>query len=115
MSECGQSFNVSVSEIQKTRFIRKENLMNKLFRFFMLAAFCSLFGVACARQGLHGTAIQPFSGPPMLEPGDQIGSMVITTGAEDAAPLWAFCLPTVNSDHLLMVDCGDDRKSVVYG
>ena len=43
----------------------------------------------------------------MLESGDQIDSMVITTGVEDAAPLWAFCLPTVKSDHLITVDCAE--------
>jgi hypothetical protein len=41
----------------------------------------------------------------MLEPGNKINDMIITTGAEVAFPLWALCLPTVENKNLITVDC----------
>jgi hypothetical protein len=80
--------------------MRKENLMNKLFRIFMLAVFCPLFSVACGQQELDWSA-----DPYMLEPGDQIDGMVITTGADDAPPLWTFCSPAQHVGNLTTSDC----------
>ena len=41
----------------------------------------------------------------MLEPGDQIGSMVVTTGANDAPPLWAFCSKSLEGQGSYILDC----------
>jgi hypothetical protein len=41
----------------------------------------------------------------MLKPGDKIDTMILTRGAEQVVPLWAFCLPAVKSDHLITADC----------
>jgi hypothetical protein len=41
----------------------------------------------------------------MLEPGDQIGSMVVTTGANDAPPLWAFCSKSLEGKGSYILDC----------
>jgi hypothetical protein len=43
----------------------------------------------------------------MLKPGEQIEDMVITTGVEEAMPLWPFCLPTIKDDHSIIVDCSE--------
>jgi hypothetical protein len=107
MPECGQTFDVSVSETQKTTLTRKDNLMNKFFAVLILAVLISPFLFACNGDGFQRQSFQQSTLYAMLEPADKIDNMVITTGAEDATPLWAFCLPTVKSDHLIMVDCGE--------
>jgi hypothetical protein len=40
-----------------------------------------------------------------LNPGDEINGMVITTGGEQASPLWAFCSPPREDDGAITVDC----------
>lgn len=42
---------------------------------------------------------------PVLEPGSEIDNMVITTGVEDAVPLWAYCHCTSESDKQITVAC----------
>jgi hypothetical protein len=96
---------VNVLETQRTTLIRKENLMNKLFRIFLFAAFAPLIGVACGQQGLHQPAAQLLSVSPTLEPGDQIDGMIVTTGAVDAAPLWAYCSPLQENTHIRTFQC----------
>ena len=80
--------------------------MNNLLKVFSLAVV-SLFIFACGIPGRPRSAAQLSSVPPMIEPGDKIDNMVVTTGAEDATPLWAFCQPTMNNDHLIMLACGE--------
>ena len=41
----------------------------------------------------------------MLKPGDEIDGMVLTTGVAEAAPLWAFCSPTLENDSVTRVEC----------
>lgn len=79
--------------------------MNKLLKLCLLAVFPLL--VFAYGQGGRAWSAMPSSVAPVLEPGDKIDSMVITTGAKDAAPLWMFCLPTVKNDHLITADCGE--------
>ena len=78
--------------------------MNKLLKVLLLAVL-PLFVLACGIQGLPGSAAQLSSIPPMIEPGDKIASMVITTGAEDAPPLWAFCSPAQHLANTTTSDC----------
>lgn len=80
--------------------------MSKLLR-ILLAVIFPLLAFACGQGGLHWSAAPLLSVPRMLEPGDKIDTMVITTGAGDAAPLWAFCRPRVKNEHLITVDCGE--------
>jgi hypothetical protein len=47
---------------------------------------------------------QPFSAA-MFRPGDTIAGMSLTTGAADAAPLWAFCSPVQHSGNSTISDC----------
>ena len=41
----------------------------------------------------------------MLKPGDEIGGMVITTGANKVLPLWAFCSAALENNHSISTDC----------
>lgn len=47
----------------------------------------------------------------MLKPGDEIGSMVITTGVAQAPPLWAFCAPASENEGIKSMDCQVPRLS----
>jgi len=79
--------------------------MKKLSKFLVLAIAVSSFLVAFSQRGIES----PFSGRfltyPMLQPGEKIDDMVITSGIEDAYPLSAFCSPTKENDHSIRVDC----------
>ena len=74
--------------------------MNNLSRLFLLAVFCTCLGSACGREGLPGARV-----PPMLEPGDQIDGMTLTTGAEDAPPLWAYCSASEENTQIRTFGC----------
>jgi hypothetical protein len=41
----------------------------------------------------------------MFQPGDMVGGMVLTTGASDAPPLWAFCSPVQYVGNITTTDC----------
>src|ERR1044072_1639154 len=99
MAGCQNSSNI---QSRGFRSNQKEKLMNKLFRFIVIAAFIPPFLFSCSRQGIQWQPV----GYPMLTPGEKLGQMVITTGVNHAFPLWSFCLPTVENDHLIVVDCG---------
>ena len=43
----------------------------------------------------------------VLEPDTKVDEMVITTGAEDAIPLWAICNRTMETEHHIKVICLD--------
>ena len=47
---------------------------------------------------------QPLSAS-LFKPGDTIDGMSLTTGAQDAAPLWAFCSPAQYSNNATIVSC----------
>jgi hypothetical protein len=54
------------------------------------------------------TACQAAGQPPsaaVLKPGDTIDGMVLTTGAQDAPPLWAFCSPGQHNGNTTTSDC----------
>ena len=54
------------------------------------------------------TAFQLAGQPPstaILKPGDTIDDMSLTTGAQDAAPLWAFCSPAQHHGNTATSDC----------
>lgn len=55
---------------------------------------------ACLDQ--NSTQLPPNA---LLKPGDQIDGMIITTGAADAPPLWAFCSPAQENQHVTKTDC----------
>lgn len=79
--------------------------MNRLFNITFLLILGALFATACGGQVSRVQSVRPAATYPMLKPGDRIDEMNITTGADEAVPLWAFCLPTVESDHRIMVNC----------
>jgi len=90
--------------------------MNKLSGFLIIATAASSLLFAFNRRG----AEKFFSGMerthPMLEPGDKIDDMVITTGAKDAFPLWSICGPKKVDDHSIKADCGElSHDNLVIG
>jgi hypothetical protein len=88
-------------------FIRKENLMNKLLKIFILVTALLPLLLACGKTGARSQLFEQSITYPMLQPGGKIEEMVITTGVEDAIPLWSFCLPTIENNHRITVDCGE--------
>ena len=79
--------------------------MKKLFRFFMLAALIPPFLFACGADGLHWQSLKQSATHARIEPGDTIDSMVVTTGADDAPPLWAFCSNSPEGKGSYILDC----------
>src|ERR1044072_5592637 len=79
--------------------------MNKLFNFMIIAAFIPPFLFGCSSQAIQWQPVSQSLTPQMIEPGEKIEDMVITTGVEDAVPLWSFCLPTVINEHEIAVNC----------
>lgn len=41
----------------------------------------------------------------MFQPGDMVGGMSLTTGTQDAAPLWAFCSRAHHAGNTTTADC----------
>jgi hypothetical protein len=41
----------------------------------------------------------------MIQPGDKINGMNLTTGAKDAPPLWAFCSPIQQAENVIITNC----------
>jgi len=79
--------------------------MNKLLKFLMVATFIPPFLFTCTQQGIEWHSVGKSFTYPMLEPGEKIEDMVITTGVEDAFPLWGICSATRENDHSIRVDC----------
>lgn len=65
--------------------------MNKLFRLFILTALIPSFLFACGGNGIPSQSVEQSTTDAMIEPGDLIGNIVVSTGADEAPPLWAFC------------------------
>jgi hypothetical protein len=81
--------------------------MNKLLKFLMIATFIPPFLFACTQQGIEFHTVGKSFMYPMLQPGEKIADMAITTGVEDAFPLSAICSATKENDHSIRVDCGE--------
>jgi len=81
--------------------------MNKLSKFLVVAIAVSAFLVAFSQREIVRNLSGRFLRYPMLQPGEKINDMVITTGVEDAYPLSAFCSATKENDHSIRVDCGE--------
>lgn len=76
-----------------------------LYQVFRIKVFVPLTVVVAwlaACLGQNSTQLPP---DPVLEPGDQIDGMVLTTGAADAPPLWAFCSPVQENQHVTKTHC----------
>lgn len=79
--------------------------MNKLFRFFMLAVFIPPSLFACGEDGIQWQSFKQSTTYALIEPGDTIDNMVVTTGADDAPPLWAFCSKSLEGKGSYILDC----------
>jgi len=94
--------------------------MNKFLSILVIAMIIPPTLFSCTQQGIElNTWGNPFFYPiewgsfgtsftyPMLQPGDKIVDMAITTGVENAFPLWSICGPKKVNDHAIMADCGE--------
>jgi hypothetical protein len=60
------------------------------------------FGLVLVLTACQGAGQGPKA---MFRPGDTIDGMSLTTGAKDAAPLWAFCSPAQYVGNTTIADC----------
>ena len=81
--------------------------MNKFSRFLVFAIAVSSFLFAYSQRGIGSYFSERFLSFPMLQPGETIEDMVLTTGVEHAYPLSAFCSATKENDHSIRVDCDE--------
>lgn len=85
--------------------IRKDNLMNTLFRLFVLTVLIPSFFFVWSEGRAQPQSFEPSTADGMIEPGDQIGTMVVTTGVEHAPPLGAFCSSSREGAGSYILDC----------
>lgn len=76
----------------------EEAYMNKIH--FSQLVLCGLLVLTTACQA----AGQSFNAT-MFRPGDTLGGMTLTTGAQDAAPVWAFCSAAQHVGNTTTSDC----------
>ncbi len=81
--------------------------MNKLSRLLVLAIAASSFLFAFSQRAIGSYNPGRYLTDPLLEPGEKIDDMVITTGIENAFPLWRLCSPKKVNDHSISADCGE--------
>ena len=81
--------------------------MNKLSRLLVFAIAASTFLFANSQRGIGSYFYERDLSFPVLEPGEKIDDMVITTGIENAFPLWRLCSPKKANDHSISADCGE--------
>ncbi len=72
--------------------------MNKIRFYQMLCLGLTLLLMAC-QLPVQSQKIA------MFKPGDTIAGMSLTTGAQEAAPLWAFCSPVQYAGNTTTADC----------
>ena len=85
--------------------VRKDSLMNKLFSLFLLTVLIPSFLFVWGEGGIQSHAFGQSITDAMIEPGDSIGSMVVTTGVEHAPPLGAFCSSSPEGEGSYILDC----------
>lgn len=81
--------------------------MNKFLSILVIALIIPPPLFSCTQRGIEWNTFGTSFTYPMLQPGDKISDMVITTGIEDAFPLWAVCSPKKVNDHSIIADCGE--------
>jgi len=79
----------------------KTNRIVKVSWQMIALLIAAIVGLA-ACLGQEATQFHPNS---ILRPGDQIDGMILTTGAADVPPLWFFCSPTQENQHVTKTDC----------
>ena len=79
--------------------------MNKLFRFFVLLVLIPLFLFAYGADRLQWPLLAQSPTDRMIGPGDKIDNMILTTGADEAPPLWAFCSRSAEGEGRHILDC----------
>lgn len=81
--------------------------MNKFLSILVIALIVPPTLFSCTQQGIQlNTWGNPFIYT-VLQPGDEIVDMAVTTGIESAFPLWAVCAPKKINDHAIKAECGE--------
>ena len=81
--------------------------MNTHYKVWILVAICLLSLLGCSSAGTGSRAERLPVAKVMLKPGDKIGDMVVTSGVKRAFPLWSYCLPIVENEHRIIVNCSE--------
>lgn len=81
--------------------------MKKLSRILIVALAISAFLLACSPRGTIADLPGRQRSNPMLQPGDMIGDMLVTTGVEQALPLWNICSSTAQTEYAIHMNCGE--------
>jgi hypothetical protein len=81
--------------------------MNKFPSILVVAMIIPPFLFSCTQKGIEWNTVGKSFTYPMLQPGEKIDDMVVTTGVHDAFPLWAVCAPKKVNDHSIRADCGE--------
>ena len=90
--------------------------MNMLSRIFVLAIATSSLLFPFSQLGIGSHLSKRDLAYPRLKPGEKIGEMIITTGAEDAFPLWSICGPIRVTGNSIKADCGElSHEKLVIG
>jgi hypothetical protein len=79
--------------------------MINISRFLVIVTVLSASLFAFTQREIERRFSGTFLTGSMLQPGETVDDMVITTGAEDAYPLWSLCSSTKENDHSIRVDC----------
>ncbi|MDQ2690527.1 MAG: hypothetical protein M3Y68_00685 [Chloroflexota bacterium] len=79
--------------------------MNKLFSLFALTVLIPSFLFVWSEGGIKSGSIEQSTTDAMVQPGDLIGTMVVSTGAENAVPLWEFCSPPQHTANSTISEC----------
>lgn len=79
--------------------------MSKLFKSLITSGVLAFVIMACGKPMIQTQSLGQSIAYPRLEPGDTIGSMIVTTGVDEAVPLWPFCMPTAVNGRLITVEC----------
>ena len=81
--------------------------MNKFLNILVTAMIIPPFLFSCTQKGLEWNTFGKSFMYPMIKPGEKIDDMVVTTGVQDAFPLWAVCAPEKVNDRSIRADCGE--------
>lgn len=73
----------------------------------LLTMASTTFLLACSPRASAGGMLGRAGSNPMLQPGDMIGDMLVTTDVEQALPLWNICSSTAQTEYAIHMNCGE--------
>ena len=81
--------------------------MNKFLSILVVALIIPPYLLSCIQKGIEWNAYGNLFTYPMIRPGEKIDNMVVTTGVQNAFPLWTICTPEKVNDHSIRADCSE--------